>query len=215
MPIGSLRRSPPGSRVLIVDDEGRLRDMLMRSAAEMGFDPIPARSAEQALRLMDADAGGIDVVLLDLNLPGKGGLELLEDVRRRWPDTEVIILTGFGNLEAAKRAIRLDAADFLTKPCSLEELEAALSKARRRRLERLQPAMPSETGDAGGAPDATSDAGDGPQPMTLEDVERVHILAALDRHGGNRAAAAAELGISERTLYYRLGQYQQRQRREP
>ena len=197
------------SRVLIVDDESRLREMLMRSAAEMGFDPVGVRSAEQALKLLEAEGDSVDIVLLDLNLPGIGGLEFLEQLHARWPGAQVIILTGFGTLESAKKAIRLDAVDFLTKPCPLEELEIALAKARQRRLDALPP---SQLTGADNGPSEAHDDQDDPPPLTLEEVERLHITAALDRHGGNRAAAAAELGISERTLYYRLGQYQLRQR---
>jgi DNA-binding NtrC family response regulator len=204
MAVEVLKRSGPGSRVLVVDDESRLRDMLVRSASEMGFDPVSARSAEQALKLLEADGENVDIVLLDLNLPGMDGMDLLEQLRRRWPHVQVVILTGFGNLDSAKKAIRLDAVDFLTKPCPLEELEIALAKARRRRLEVLQPGLPEPA-------EADDQAAESDSPMTLEDFERIHILAALDRHGGNRAAAAAELGISERTMYYRLGHYQRRE----
>jgi two-component system response regulator RegA len=110
----------------------------------------------------------------------------------------VVILTGFGDLEAAKKAIRLDVVDFLTKPCSLAELETALGRASARRLQRVdrdsapQSSMPAESGT----------------PMLLEELERKHILATLQRHAGNRAETATELGISLRTLYYRLGEYQ-------
>jgi DNA-binding NtrC family response regulator len=173
----------------------------------MGFDAVAARSAEQTLKVLESNGDDIDIVLLDLNLPGVGGIELLGQIRQRWAHIQVVILTGFGNLDSAKKAIRLDAVDFLTKPCSLEELEIALAKARRRRLELLQAPSIREPIDADSVPTGTS-----APAMTLEDVERIHILAALDRHGGNRAAAAAELGISERTMYYRLGQYQRTDR---
>jgi DNA-binding NtrC family response regulator len=190
--------APPGSRVLIVDDEPRLCDMLVRSTTEMGFVAVAVQSCVQALRVLEAD--DVDILLLDLTLPGMGGMELLERLRGRGDATQVVILTGFGNLESAKRAIRLDAVDFLTKPCALDELELALSRAKRRRMETLSPQdlLPPATG-AAPPPGAAG--------MTLEELERAHILAALDRNGGNRADTAAELGISERTLYYRLGQY--------
>jgi DNA-binding NtrC family response regulator len=207
MPTEQQKRIEPASRVLVIDDESRLRDMLVRSATEMGFKAVAARSAEQAMKLLESEGNEIDIVLLDLNLPGMDGMELLEQLKRRWPHTQVIVLTGFGSLEAAKKAIRLDVVDFLTKPCALEELEVSLARARRRRLESFEPEIPSsESHDE--LP--LSETKDNAAPMTLEEVERVHILAALDRHDGNRAAAAAELGISERTLYYRLGQYQHR-----
>jgi DNA-binding NtrC family response regulator len=181
-------------RVLIVDDEPRLRDMLSRSTAEMGFAPATARSAEQARRLLESEP--VDILLLDLNLPGQDGMDLLEQLRSMPSCPQVIILTGFGSLEAAKRAIRLDVVDFLTKPCSLDDLEIALNRARQRLRESVLPRIDPD-----------------PEPQveptaTLEDLERVHILAALDRNHGNRAATAVELGISERTLYYRLSQYQ-------
>jgi DNA-binding NtrC family response regulator len=195
------RPRSPGRRVLIVDDEPRLREMLTRSTGEMGYEPTTARSAEQAVKLLEQ--GSFDVMILDLNLPGVNGIDFLGEVRSRWADLQVIILTGYGDLEAARKAIRLDAVDFLTKPCLLDDLEVALSRALQRRRTLHQLAIR--------AMDGFIDADDhGPtttSPPTLEQVEQRHILAALERNHGNRAATAAELGISERTLYYRLGQY--------
>src|SRR5438067_2159303 len=80
-----------------------------------------------------------DIILLDLNLPPMSGLEFLERLRQTHPLTEVIILTGFGDLEAAKKAIHFDVVEFLTKPAHLGELEQALDRARKRLEESLLP----------------------------------------------------------------------------
>ena len=109
------------------------------------------------------------------------------------------MLTGFASVEAAKEAVHLDVVEFLTKPCHLGELERALDRA----LRRLSP--PERT-----VPDFETDADAAlpAQGVTLHEVERQHILATLERHNGNRTATAMELGISRRTLYYKLEEYQ-------
>jgi DNA-binding NtrC family response regulator len=197
---------PP--RVLIVEDEPRMREMLVRAIEELGLAAGAARSAEQALRMLNADQPPWTTLVLDLNLPGAGGLECLEAARATRPYLQAIVLTGFGDLTAAQRAIRLDVVDFLVKPFVLTDLEAALARAQ----ERLRTFALS---DAGCRDTACTRADDGVDDdaaealPTLAEVEREHILAALARHGGNRAATARDLGISERTLYYRLGQYDQ------
>jgi DNA-binding NtrC family response regulator len=179
---------------MIVDDEPRLREVLMRSTRASGFRVFGARSAEHARRMLQQES--IDIIVLDLNLPGLDGLQFLEQLHRQKAQVQVIILTGFGSLDAARKAIHLDVVDFLTKPCALGDLEIAIDRACRRLAGEL-PAPISN--DPVVAPQAT-----------LDELERVHILAALDRHNGNRAAVAAELGISERTLYYRLANYAKR-----
>jgi DNA-binding NtrC family response regulator len=185
---------PKALTLLIVDDESRLRDLLVDLASDAGFTATGARSAEEAMRLMEAQRR--DVVILDLNLPGRDGMEFLPELRRRWPESQVIILTGFGSLDAARAAIHLDALEFLTKPCPLNQIESALDRARRRiDEERLRRTTPGPT-----APPRVGE--------TLEEQERRLILATLERNGGNRTAAAAELGISRRTLHYRLSAYQ-------
>lgn len=198
---------PFNRSVLIVDDEPRLRDMLCRAVTELGYTPAAVRSAEQAMREI---AGQLPaVILLDINLPGMDGMEFLEELRRITTTTQVIILTGFGSLEAAKTAIHHDVVDFLTKPCSLDDLERALSRAEQRRRQLIHPPVIEEPPlPAPAAAAATFGSSDDDAPATLEEVEHAHILAVLARNNNNRAATAAALGISERTLYYRLARYQ-------
>lgn len=194
-------------RVLVVEDEPRLRELLTRAVGGWGFTTSETRSAEEALRLMEQAPH--QIVLLDLNLPAMPGIECFHQIRRRWPDTQVIILTGFGDLESAREAIHLDVVEFLTKPAPLGDLEKALERATRR-LEAVA-APPADLHLDQPDPDDPTPAPPAPPPhATLEEIERTHILAALARNANNRAATAAELGISLRTLYYRLNEYQQK-----
>lgn len=197
--------------VLLVEDEPRLRELLVRSIGDMGFPCRGARSAEEALRILEESAA--DIVILDLNLPGMQGMDFLDQLRQHWPRIAPIILTGFGDLESAKRAIHLDVVEFLTKPCHLGDLEVALDRARRRLAERPIPTKPRLTFQEQTPPPPIKPL-DPSEPAKLDDVERQHILAALARHDGNRAATAAELGISLRTLYYRLNQYQKDEKQD-
>ena len=200
---------PPseGRQVLLVEDETRLREMLTRAIHEMGFSPTSVAQAEAALRMMDGRP--FDILIVDLNLPGMGGMEFLEQVHSRWPATQAIVLTGFGDLSAAKHAIRLDVVDFLTKPCPLGELEVALDRARNRRLQSpgAEPVRLAEAFRAAREESHVEPAANEPT-SSLEEMEQRHILAVLEKNHGNRTATAAELGISLRKLYYRLGQYQ-------
>jgi len=177
------------ARVLIVEDEVRLRDLLLDVVPDMGFDAVAARSAEEALRLMETDAR--EIVMLDLQLPLMGGMELFAKMREQWPDTQVIIMTGFGDLETARQAIQLDVVDFISKPFHLRDVEVALDRARKR--------VPLEHA-------TVEESTEKSMPQTLAETERQAILAALDRHDGNRTAAAAELGISRRKLHYWLSE---------
>ena len=206
-------------RVLVVEDDRRVREMLLDAIADMGFDVCAAPTAEAALKAIPQDEP--DIAILDLNLPGLAGLDLFEQIRQRWPSVQVIILSGYGDLEAARRAIRLDVVDFLSKPCALGELELAIQRARSRRaalatgptIPGAAEVMSDDRAAIPAAPVASSQAASGadaePPVESLEDLERIHIFAALRRHGGNREQTAAALGISVRKLYYRLQQYEQ------
>jgi DNA-binding NtrC family response regulator len=188
--------TPDEVRVLIVDDEGRLRDVLTRAIASWGFQVASARSAEEGLRLMHASK--FDISIVDLNLPGITGIELFEKLRAIHPEHQVIVLTGFGNLEAARAAIRLDVVDFLEKPCPLGELEKSLHRATQRLVRPMPQALEA----------AVEESQPEESVQKLEDVEREHIISALRRNDGNRTATAIELGISRRTLQYKLSEYQ-------
>jgi len=216
-------RTQTKPEVLVVDDEQRLREVLVRGITQMGFVCEGAPSGEQALRMLRERPRG--VAILDLNLPGIQGMELFEQVRRGWPATQVIVLTGFGDLDTAQQAIRLDVVDFLTKPTHLGELEQALSRAWQRidtatppeETVKLPPEVgarvtegrpsPSELSLPTTTPGSEEDAP--PADASMEELERHHILQTLARHDGNRRQTADALGISLRTLYYRLNRYQE------
>src|SRR4051794_1625443 len=97
---------PTGRDVLVVEDELRIRNMLSQALAQMNFHPTLVASAEAATRALAQRA--YDILILDLNLPGMGGMEFLQSVRKQHRDIQVIILTGFGDLESAQKAIHLD-----------------------------------------------------------------------------------------------------------
>ncbi len=206
--------------VLVVDDEQRLRDVLVRGITQMGYDCAGSPHGEDALKQMRAEPFGVTII--DLNLPGMDGMRLFEKLRKGWPAVQVIVLTGFGDLDAAKQAIRLDVVDFLTKPTHLGELEQALGRAWQRiddavGLDAVQLPEPAEDelaldhaeDQSASLADAPAHEGAALKPgESLEALERRHILDTLARHDGNRRETAEALGISLRTLYYRLNQYQ-------
>ena len=151
-----------------------------RALAGWGFEAAVARSAEEALRATASDPA--DIIVLDLNLPGMDGMELLTKLRERTPGIQAIVLTGFASVENARQAVHLDVVEFLTKPCHLGELEKGSRFVRCAGSRRNIP-LPWRAGLRMNA-----------EGMTLQEVERQHILAALERHNGNRTATAAELG---------------------
>jgi len=190
-------------RVMIVEDGKRFREMLTCAIDEMEFHPRPVESAEKAIESLEAET--VEIAIVDLGLPAMSGLELCQYLRQHNPSIQIIILTGYGDLDAAKQAIRLDVVDFLTKPCDHNELEIALDRALRR--SQPTPKLPKLTDQEPAKQDPVSINPNGAHEMTIEELERRHILIALERYNGNRAIAAQELGISIRTLYYRLNRY--------
>jgi len=118
------------NRVLLVDDEEGIRKMLGLSLMESGYDVQVASCGEEALAFFEKDPPPI--VLTDIKMPGMDGLELLRTIKQRFPDTEVIVITGHGDMELAVKSLQYDASDFITKPVRDEALEVALRRAKER-----------------------------------------------------------------------------------
>ncbi len=112
-------------RILVVEDEEKLRRVIELQLRSAGFEVDQAGTAEEAMRLAER----ADAVLTDLRLPGKDGLALLADLRRQNSHTPVIVMTAFGSVETAVLAMKSGASDFLLKPFSLDHLTAVLVKA--------------------------------------------------------------------------------------
>lgn len=117
--------------ILVVDDDPAILDMLEDLLTEADYEVSLARSADEALEI----AGRLepDMVLTDLQMPGKDGLELLAELRSLRPTTPVLIMTAFGSIRSAVAAIRAGALDYVTKPFDREDLLLALERALERR----------------------------------------------------------------------------------
>lgn len=113
--------------VLVVDDDDAVRKACCTIAAGMGFAVMGADSATSARAILKHQK--IDLILLDLKLPGGGGLGLLEQVKALHPDTSVVVMTAFASVASAVEAMRIGAGDYLTKPFALEELTTVLERA--------------------------------------------------------------------------------------
>ena len=114
-------------RILVVDDEGSVRTVLSEVLAEDGFQVSQATSGDNALEIMQNESFAL--VITDINMPGISGIQLLEAVKARTPETEVIIITSYASLDTAVTALRLGAYDYLFKP--FEDLELVSAAARR------------------------------------------------------------------------------------
>ncbi|MCI0572535.1 MAG: response regulator [Myxococcaceae bacterium] len=128
----ALPPAPP--RILIVDDDESVRDVISVLLREEGYNCLTSPSAELALSLVGAEE--TPLVISDMKMPGRDGLWLLENLRDSHPDTSVIMLTGFGDTEAAVDCLRRGAVDYLLKPPKLTDLIRAIERAlAKRRIE--------------------------------------------------------------------------------
>jgi DNA-binding NtrC family response regulator len=117
----------PATRILIVDDEEVVRLSYMRILAGADCQVKAVWTWGQVAQAMDEQP--FDLVLLDLRMPGMDGLDVLRELKARWPDSEVIIITGYPTLASAKEAVSLGAYDYLTKPVGPAQVMAAANAA--------------------------------------------------------------------------------------
>ncbi|MHC5012095.1 MAG: response regulator, partial [Planctomycetota bacterium] len=150
-------------RVLVVDDEEDLRRGLERLVSSTGASAEGAASAEEALERLAARS--FDLVLTDVRMTGMTGVELLREIKLRWPAVEVVLITGYGTIETAVSSLQAGAAHFLTKPFDndqiLELVETFGMKAVARRHELVR---------GGGSPS-----------LIAVDPKMVEVVAWIDR----------------------------------
>jgi len=113
--------------ILLVDDERDICDVLSISLSDLGYKVLTAQSGEEALKILRRV--NPPLVLTDIRMPFMDGTELLREIKHQNPDTEVIMLTGHGDMDLAVKSLKLEATDFITKPIKDDVLEIALKRA--------------------------------------------------------------------------------------
>lgn len=127
----------PKPNILIVDDEEVVRRSFSRVLDGAHWRTASAEGGEQALRALAREP--FDVVLLDLRMPGADGIEVLKAIKAGWPESEVVIVTGYPSVETAKEAVRLGACDYLAKPLAPDAVIHAAHDAVLRKRWTLHP----------------------------------------------------------------------------
>ncbi|CAG36220.1 response regulator [Desulfotalea psychrophila] len=120
------------ARVLLVDDEKDFIETLSNRLQIRGLTVSTSTCGQDALKLIEKEK--FDVVVLDLTMPGMDGLETLKKLKETAPDTEIIMLSGHGTIQASTEAIKLGAEDFLEKPLDLPKLLEKISEAKDKRI---------------------------------------------------------------------------------
>ena len=115
-------------KILLVDDEKDIREVLALPLADLGYHIFEAENGEEALRVFKEVQPPI--VMTDIKMPGMDGIELLQKIKHENPETEVIMITGHGDMDLAIRSLKYEATDFIAKPINVDALEIALQRAR-------------------------------------------------------------------------------------
>ena len=118
-------------KLLIVDDERSVRELLADGLGEMGYETRTAGGAAEALQLLDR--GPVHLVLTDIEMPGGDGLQLLDSIKERDPELDVVMVTGVVDASTAIRAIRRGASDYVTKPFNLDEVQIVVDRTLEKR----------------------------------------------------------------------------------
>lgn len=168
--------------ILLVDDSIVLRDRLALAFQQRGFRVAIASNFDEAVSVFRANP--TDLAVLDLRMPGKPGLALLQELKAIEPKTKVLILSGFGSIATAIDAIRLGATNFLPKPADAEDILTAFAR--------------------GGSDVELPESEESIPVPTLAQAEWEHIHRILADCGGNISEAARRLGIHRRSLQRKL-----------
>lgn len=179
------------SRILIVDDEVGMQIALREVLQRQGYRLTVASDAMEALGKLESET--FDLILTDVRMPEMTGLELLERVRARWPETDVLVMTAYGTIEDAVDAMKKGAADYLLKPFSSETVEEIVTRLlERRKKSCIEPPEPLEKGakGSGGA------QGSGRLQEPIAASESMQQLMALSREVADSTATILIQGES-------------------
>ncbi len=124
------------AKILVVDDDENVRALLQEALKQDDYQVVTVDSGETALRLIEAQ--DFDLALIDLRLGGMSGLDVLSELRKRRPDTVVIMLTGHASIESAVEALRKGAHDYLLKPFRQKELRESIRTGLQKRYRTIQ-----------------------------------------------------------------------------
>lgn len=171
-------------RIFAIDDDAATRALLVEALSDT-YDVRVFESPSDAREAMASESPRL--VLLDLHLPDTDGWALLCELRGRWPDVPILMLTGSVDVTSVVRAIRAGAVDYVTKPVDLAKLDAAIARALR------------DTSAAKSEPFVLPAEG-----VDLAALEQSLVRQALERTGGNRTRAGRLLGINRDQVRYRL-----------
>ncbi|MBS1114605.1 MAG: response regulator [Nitrospirae bacterium] len=114
-------------RILVVDDEDIVRTSCSRTLSPEGYEVKLAKNGSEGLKMAREDK--FDLVLTDLKMPDMDGIEVLRIIKEQWPETEVIIVTGYQTVDTAVKAIKLGAYDYIEKPFTPDALISAVTEA--------------------------------------------------------------------------------------
>ena len=121
------------ARILVVDDDEAVRLAYATTLARRARDCETETAWDGAEALSAMERAPSDVVLLDVRMPGDDGLSVLKRLKARWPEAEVVVITGYPSVEAAKEAVRLGACDYLAKPVGPDDVLGAARAALERK----------------------------------------------------------------------------------
>ncbi|WP_298450981.1 response regulator [uncultured Marinobacter sp.] len=162
---------------LLIDDDTAFLEVLQRALKRQGIEAAIATSQAEALGTLSTQS--FSRCVLDLNLAGESGLQLLPELLHRQPDLDVLVLTGYGSIATAVEAMRRGAINYLCKPVTVSQLISGFDALA------ITPELR-------------------PEPPSVEEMEWEHIQRVLNEHEGNVSATARALNMHRRTLQRKL-----------
>jgi DNA-binding NtrC family response regulator len=116
-------------KLLLVDDETAFLDAMTRRLLKRDFEILSATSGMDALQILNDNSDMVEVVILDVKMPGMDGIETLAEIKRKFPLIEVVMLTGHATVDSAIDGMKQGAFDYLMKPCEMDALVAKVHEA--------------------------------------------------------------------------------------